>query len=96
MWFHLACWGVPLLETVAAAASDSVGGDPVSGICFVAGSRNLVPFVVLPLLAKVIVGAGFLSAGISAIWQVGRPKNLGPDSIELFLAVNRLLPKVQN
>ena len=75
MWFHLASWGVPLLETVAAAASDSVGGDPVSGICFVAGSRNLVPLVVLPLLAKVIVGAGFLSAGISAIWQVGRPKN---------------------
>ena len=71
MWFHLASWGMPLLETIAAAASDSVGGDPVSGICFVEGSRNLVMFVVLPLLVKIIVGAGFLSAGMAAIWQVG-------------------------
>ena len=60
-----------MLETVAAAASDSVGADPVSGVCFVAGSRNLALLVVLPLLCKIFVGAGFLSAGVAAIWQVG-------------------------
>ncbi len=72
--FHTVAWSLPAILTVAALVSRSVEVDELTGVCF-AGSRSgpaLLAFVIVPLSVVLLVGVGFLLAGLVAMCQIRR------------------------
>ncbi len=72
--FHTVAWSRPAVLTVAALVSRSVEVDELVGVCF-AGTRSraaLLAFVIVPLSIVLLVGVGFLLAGLVAMCQIRR------------------------
>lgn len=71
-WYHCLAWTLPMFKTVAALASSAVDGDPVGGICYVGihSPKNLVGYVLIPLLMYLLLGISFLSAGFISLFKI--------------------------
>lgn len=61
-----------MLKTVAVLASSGVDGDSVGGICYVGAhnSRNMIGYVLTPLLLYLLLGVSFLSAGFISLFKI--------------------------
>lgn len=71
-WYHCLAWTLPMLKTVAVLASSAVDGDSVGGICYVGthSPRNLIGYVLVPLLMYLLLGISFLSAGFISLFKI--------------------------
>eukprot|EP00091_Calanus_sinicus_P002202 TRINITY_DN12237_c0_g1_i1.p1 TRINITY_DN12237_c0_g1~~TRINITY_DN12237_c0_g1_i1.p1 ORF type:complete len:196 (-),score=55.66 TRINITY_DN12237_c0_g1_i1:373-909(-) len=71
-WYHCLAWTLPMLQTVAVLASSAVDGDSVGGICYVGthSPRNLIGYVLVPLLMYLLLGISFLSAGFISLFKI--------------------------
>jgi len=73
-YFHLAAWAMPAVQTFAALGTNSIGGDPVAGVCvagIAGGPATLVRvFVLAPLCVYLTVGACFMLAGVVALFRI--------------------------
>lgn len=71
-YFHLAAWLIPSVKSIAVLATSSVDGDPIVGICYVGNQNleNLRGFVLAPLIAYLIIGTLFLSAGFISLFRI--------------------------
>jgi len=73
-YFHLAAWAMPAVQTFAALGTNSIGGDPVAGVCvagIVGGPAVLARvFVLAPLCVYLTVGACFMLAGVVALFRI--------------------------
>ena len=71
-WYHCLAWILPMIKTVAVLASSAVDGDSVGGICYVGthSPRNLIGYVLVPLLIYLLLGISFLSAGFISLFKI--------------------------
>nr|ANP39041.1 frizzled 5/8 [Eupentacta fraudatrix] len=71
-YFHLAAWLVPSVQTIVVLVTNSVDGDPVSGICYVGNQNvtNLRWFVLAPLFCYLILGVSFLLMGFVSLFRI--------------------------
>jgi frizzled protein 5/8 len=72
LWFHIFGWIIPAIQTCIVIFTNSVDGDPVSGICYVGNQsiENLVMYVLGPLVIYLIVGTLFLMAGFVSLFRI--------------------------
>jgi len=73
-YFHLAAWAMPAVQTAAALGTNSIGGDPVVGVCVagvVGGPATAARvFVLAPLGVYLTVGGCFMLAGVVALFRI--------------------------
>jgi len=73
-YFHLAAWAMPAVQTFAALGTNSIGGDPVAGVCVagIAGGPATMSkvFVLAPLCVYLTIGACFMLAGVVALFRI--------------------------
>jgi len=71
-WYHCLAWTLPMLKTVAVLATSGVDGDSVGGMCYVGvhSPRNMIGFVLAPLLVYLLLGISFLSAGFISLFKI--------------------------
>lgn len=72
LYFHLAAWLLPFIQTCVILALSLVDADPLSGICYVGNlsTYNLRMFVIAPALFYLIVGITFLIAGFVSLFRI--------------------------
>ncbi|XP_039251808.1 frizzled-2-like [Styela clava] len=84
-YFHLVAWAIPATMTIIILAMARVEGDILSGVCFVGvyDSKPLLWFILIPLVAFLCVGTGFLIAGFVALFHIRTVvKNEGGAKVE--------------
>ena len=71
-WFHLVGWVIPTIQTAVVIFTNSVDGDPVSGICYVGNQsiENLRYYVLGPLMVYLFTGTMFLMAGFVSLFKI--------------------------
>ncbi|XP_075257210.1 frizzled-5-like [Convolutriloba macropyga] len=71
-WFHLVGWVIPTIQTAVVIFTNSVDGDPVSGICYVGNQsiENLRFYVLGPLIVYLFTGTMFLLAGFVSLFKI--------------------------
>lgn len=71
-WFHVVGWAIPSIQTAVVIVTNSVDGDPVSGICYVGNQsiRNLSIYVLGPLIVYLFTGTMFLMAGFVSLFKI--------------------------
>ena len=72
LFFHLAAWILPFIQTCVILAMSLVDADPLSGICYVGNlsTYNLRMFVIAPALFYLIIGITFLIAGFVSLFRI--------------------------
>ncbi|XP_032809666.2 protein smoothened [Petromyzon marinus] len=73
-YFHLACWSLPFVLTVAILALQQVDGDSMSGVCFV-GYRDphfRAGFVLAPVGVATVAGGYYLACGMFTLFRIRR------------------------
>lgn len=70
--FHAVSWTVPTIQTIVALVMRKADPDTLSGLCYVgnSNSKDLLLFVVLPLLTYLIIGTLFLSMGFISLIKI--------------------------
>jgi len=76
-YFHIISWLLPAVSTTVALALHKVDADEITGLCFIGAASvvsdhtsGLVEFVVVPLVACLAVGVGFVVAGFAAVYRI--------------------------
>lgn len=72
VYYHLAAWAMPAVQTFAVLGTGSVGGEPLASVCSAGGASPTAArvFVILPLCAYLVVGTIFLVAGFVAMFRI--------------------------
>ena len=82
-YFHFFAWTIPAFQTAAALVLAAVDGDSLAGVCHVGVQQtSLLHWLVLvPLGCHLVLGGGFLLAGLAGLARIrrvlkeqGRPK----------------------
>ena len=82
-YFHLVAWTIPAVQTATALLMAAVDGDSLAGVCHVGVQQTwlLRWLVLLPLGLHLLLGGGFLLAGLAGLARIrrvlkeqGRPK----------------------
>lgn len=82
-YFHLVAWTIPAIQTAAALLMAAVDGDSLAGICHVGVQQTVLLrwLVLFPLGLHLLLGGGFLLAGLAGLARIrrvlkeqGRPK----------------------
>jgi len=78
-YFHIISWLLPAVSTTVALALHKVDSDEITGLCFIGSASvvsestsGLVDFVVVPMVACLAVGVGFVVAGFAAVYRIRR------------------------
>jgi len=76
VFFHVCCWVIPLLMTVAVLAARLVGADEATGVCFLVRDASSASFygllvgLIMPLLLLLVVGMVLLLLGFLGVLKV--------------------------
>ncbi|KAE8622401.1 hypothetical protein XENTR_v10005226 [Xenopus tropicalis] len=83
-YFHLAAWGIPAIKTIIILTMRKVGGDELTGLCYVGGSdpSALTGFVLVPLSCYLVTGTSFLLTGFVALFHIRRVMKTGGTNTE--------------
>ena len=82
-YFHLVAWTIPAVQTAAALLMAAVDGDSLAGVCHVGVQQTVLLrwLVLFPLGLHLLLGGGFLLAGLAGLARIrrvlkeqGRPK----------------------
>ena len=75
-FYHVLAWSVPLILTISLMAAKVIGGDDLTGACFVVRDHNSESFYgllfgyILPMIVIVLVGCTFMVIGFLGIIRV--------------------------
>ncbi|XP_074595333.1 frizzled-5-like [Brevipalpus obovatus] len=74
LYFHLASWMIPGVESFIALASGAFDAEPFGGICSIGNQdvQNLYHFVILPTTVYLSIGFIFLSLGFVSLFRIRR------------------------
>ena len=75
-FYHVLAWSIPLILTISLMAAKVIGGDDLTGTCFVVRDHNGESFYglllgfILPMVLIVVVGGAFMIIGFLGIIRV--------------------------
>ena len=75
-FYHVLAWSIPLILTISLMAAKVIGGDDLTGTCFVVRDHNGESFYglllgfILPMVLIVLVGGAFMIIGFMGIIRV--------------------------